>query len=115
VFRLMAGDQEVGCSALDHLDSGMAVVTGDFTPAPGYATVASLFRRMADAMEAKEDMAELFAERDALNLRLVGPNDVSVPTDFVMVYDYGNDIDREIHVKLADVGVWKRVRGKGAG
>lgn len=115
MFRLMVGDQEVGRSALEHLDSGMAVATGEFTPSPGYATVASLFRRLSDAMEARADTSELFAARDALTLRLVGPNNAWVPTDFVMVYDYGDDLDREIHVKLADVDAWRRARDQGAG
>jgi hypothetical protein len=113
VFRLMLSDQELGTSRLEGLDDGMAMAHGTFVPSTGYTAVASLFRRMSDAMEARSDLAELFAARDALDLRLLGPKGVSVPTECVMVYDYGDDLDREIHVKVTDVALWRRAQEAG--
>lgn len=44
MFRLMLGNEELGRSPLDHVDEGMAMASGLFTPSSGYSRVASLFR-----------------------------------------------------------------------
>lgn len=106
----MLGEQELGRSRLEGLDDGMAIASGQFFPSTGYLSVAPLFRRMSDAMEARSDLTDLYAVRDALDLRLLGPHDVSVPTEFVMTYDYGDDLDRWIEVELTDVELWRRAQ-----
>jgi len=109
MFRLMRGDSELGCSPLEGLDDGMAVATGNFVPSAGYGDVASLFRRISDAIEARSIPPELWTERDALTLRLLGPDGDQIPVDWIMVYDYGDELDRELHVKLASMTAWKKV------
>jgi len=111
VFRLMLGDVELGNSELAAFDDGMAIVSGPFAPSPGYSAVEPLFRQLSDAMEARAVSADMYAARDALDLRVVGPGDIPVPTEFVTVYDFGEELDRELEVKLADVDAWKRARG----
>jgi hypothetical protein len=113
VFRLMLADLELGTSALDAVDAGTAVATGTFVPSSGYAEVASLFRRITDATEARSVPAELWAERDALGLTIIGPDDVVLPTEFVTVYDFGDELDRELEAKLVDVGAWRRAHARG--
>lgn len=115
MFRVMRGDQELGHSPLSALDDGMAIVSGPFTPSTGYGMVASVFRRLSDAIEARSVPADLYAARDALNLRLLGPDDEPISTEFMTVYDFGDELDRELEVKLADVEAWRRARGRGAG
>ena len=113
MFRVMQGDREVGRSRLQALDDGMAIATGRFIPSPGYKEVESLFRRLSDAIEARFVAPELYEERDALGLRLLGPGDVSIPTEVITVYDFGDALDRELEVKLADVGAWRLARAHG--
>jgi hypothetical protein len=109
----MLADLELGRSGLDAFDEGMAIVVGPFTPSPGYSAVEPFFRKLSDAMEARSVPAELYAERDALSLRVVGPDDVVVPTEFVTVHDFGKELGRELEVKLYDVAAWKRARRAG--
>jgi hypothetical protein len=113
VFRLMLGDQELGRSRLDSLDDGMAVATGSFTPSAAYGSVAPLFRQITDAVEARTDVTELWSARNALDLRLLGPDGAAVPVDYVTVYDFGDALDRELEVKLADVAAWQHARTLG--
>jgi hypothetical protein len=116
VFRLMLGDVEIGRSALDSLDDGMAVATGSFAPSPGYESIAPLFRAITDAIEARAAAVQLLSARDALDLRLLGPDGAQIPVDFVTVYDFGETLDRELEVKLADVAAWQHARAhSGAG
>jgi hypothetical protein len=113
VFRLMLGDVELGRSELAVIDEGMAIVSGLFLPSPGYAAVEPMFRELSDAVEARSVSAEMYAERDALDLSILGPGDVVLPTEFVTVYDFGEALDRELEVKLGDVAAWTRARRAG--
>lgn len=113
MFRLMLGDLELGTSPLDSVDTGMAIATGTFVPSSGYTKVARIFRRITDGCEARSVSPALWAERDALDLKVVGPDDVVLPTEFVTVYDFGDELDRELEAKLLDVSSWKRARGQG--
>ena len=116
VFRLMQGDVELGRSELASLDEGMGMVSGPFRPSPGYSSVEPLFRELSEAIEARSVPDELYAARDALDLRVVGPGDLLVPTEFVIVYDFGEELDRVLEAKLADVDAWKRAhRSRDAG
>jgi hypothetical protein len=113
VFRLMLADREIGRSRLDSLDDGMAVATGSFAPSPGYASVAPLFRQITDAVEARTAVTELWSARDALDLRLLGPDGMQIPVDFMTVYDFGEALDLELEVKLADIAAWQHARAHG--
>jgi hypothetical protein len=106
----MLGNIEVGTSHLDSFDDGMAVVVGVFLPSPGYEAVAYLFRRITDAIESRTPVTELLSRRDMLDLRLLGPDGTRIPVEFMTVYDFGDDLDRELEVKLADVESWHRAR-----
>ena len=109
----MLGDQELGRSPLNGLDDGMAIAIGTFTPSTGYKEVESLCRRISDAIEARSVPPELWAARDALDLRVLGPDGMVLPTEVVTVYDFGDELDRELEVKLVDVGSWERARVRG--
>lgn len=113
MFRVVLGTRELGRSPLEALDSGMAIATGTFLPSVGYSDVESLFRRLSDAIEARSVPPELYDARDALGLRLVGPDDFPIPTVAITVYDFGDALDRQLEVHLADVGAWKLARAGG--
>lgn len=116
MFRLMLGEEELGRSRLEGLNDGMGVAVGAFTPSTAYVRVAPLFRRMTEAMEAGADLSEFFRARDALDLRILGPDGMLVPTEFVAVRYFGDELDREIEVKLPDLRAWNRAHGRtGAG
>ncbi len=91
----------------------MAIASGPFFPSGAYKEVESLFRRFSDAVEARSIAPELYQARDALGRRLVGPDDAPIPTEVITVYDFGDELDRELEVKLADIAAWKLARAQG--
>ncbi len=62
---------------------------------------------------ARAGVTQLWSERDALDLRLLGPDGAQIPVDFMTGYDFGETLDRELEVKLADVAAWQHARAHG--
>ena len=114
-FKLLLDGVEIGRSRLEHLDDGMGIARGDFSPSAGYTRVKPLFRRLSDACEAREVAAELWQERDRLALRVVDPYGTTVETGWIMIYDFGIEGTCEAEVKLLDRQQWERLSNGDAG
>jgi hypothetical protein len=113
MFLVMTDGQEVGRSPLDVLDDSMGVAMGMFTPSSGYDRVRDVFRRLSDACAAGKVPQALWEERDALALTIVDPNGKKLSVDWVMIYDYGVDDERELHVNLLDLAEFEAAFASG--
>lgn len=103
VFQILAHDEVIGSSSLEHIDSGMGVVSGVFTPTRAYLAVRHVFVAFRDNERwDNERWADAYAARDALELRLISPDGGLIPTMWIYIYDLIDEPDTD---KLEDLEV----------
>jgi hypothetical protein len=111
-FRVEHRDTIVGWFLFHGTDASMGMIVGGFEPGPGYPALAPLFRELTAALShgvGTPPPHSLFAQRDALALRLVREDGVRIETSWIMIYDYPADQDFFFEANLArweEVGVY---------
>ena len=92
-FEISCEGVVIGHSAFEARGTPLGVVRGAFVPAPGYASVAALFRADAVARARPEDGADgeavlraYYAARDRLAFAVADPAGRPVPVEYVHVY-----------------------------
>lgn len=99
-FTVFSAGTRLGTSNLEHLDHGMGVASGGFSPEPGYASVSRVFRKYGDAHGDDGTLDQpllerLWQERDALGLRVVAPDGSDLLVAWVMIYDFGEEAGKD--------------------
>jgi hypothetical protein len=118
-FRLEHRDTIVGWFLFQGTDASMGMIVGGFEPGPGYPAVAPLFRQLTEALShgaGAPPPHTLFAQRDALALRLVRDDGVNIATSWMMIYDYPADQDFFFEANVArweDVDEYFGTQGHG--
>ena len=120
MYTIRAGGDVIGSCAFDQFDDGLAVAAGAFQPAPGYARVRSIFRRFAEAVADaprtpvdEAEVARYYRERDALQLELLDTHGRVIPTGFIHIVDFTEEVAAsasEAQVQIADRDAWDAVQ-----
>lgn len=109
-FRILCGEDEIGCSRLEDRDEGMGTISGSFRPTRGYEKVRRIFRLFTDSqMDAgivnEQMLAQYYRERDALDLTVRTDGGTPIPVATVHISDFSDgpdDDDYFVEVHLAD-------------
>ncbi|MBK7897248.1 MAG: hypothetical protein IPJ90_20650 [Anaerolineaceae bacterium] len=120
-YEVYANEKCIGESTLTKNDDGMGVYIGRFAPASSYDEVRSVFLlytksaviREKTGQDDKQLLHQFFIERDKLNLSLRQKNGVIIPTSWILILDFQDEIpedELEIHVQVTEPDLLKTPR-----
>ena len=112
-FSIYSEGKLIGYSNLEYLDPSMGYASGPFVPADGYSAVEALIRLGSVAREPgaadEAQMQAYFARRDALNWQLKTAEGEVVPTLFIDIIDYFEEIgEREASMAVTEYSAFER-------
>lgn len=102
LYKVMAGDIELGQASLVSLDRSMAVAIGPFAPTARYCSAQEIFRALSRSIAEGRPTTNEYRARDLLELRLVDHTGAVVQTEWIMIYDLPEVEDLEAEVKFRD-------------
>ena len=107
-FHVMRGHTTLGEFAHESTDDGMGIVHGELRPTDRYAEVQQFFRRLSDIIDRGESVPKgMWADRDELGLLLQADDGTAIATEWIMIYDFGPELDIAVDAALADAGQLK--------
>jgi len=107
-FHVMRGPANLGEFVHESTDDGMGTVHGELRPTDRYSEVQQLFRRLSELLDGHRHVPRgLWAERDRLELALQADDGTAIATEWIMIYDFGAELDIAVDAALADAGQLK--------
>lgn len=114
-FSIYSSGKLIGHSNLEHLDPSMGYASGPLLPSEAYGEVEALVREGSLARDVdwnefyQARMDAYYAARDALKWELITADGVVVPTLFIDIIDYFEEIgEREASMAVSEASAFER-------
>lgn len=97
-WRIIVNGELIGEVEAPRTYEAMGMTSGPFTPYRAYETVQPIFRLFTTT----DNRQQYYRERDALNLSVVTHDGCAVPTNWVHIIDYSEEMDGEdaYHIEI---------------
>lgn len=123
--NVFANGKHIGQAILNGRDSGMGVYVGRFEPTSAYNGVRPVFLLYTECVRIRENtgqddekpLRQFFEERDRLNLSIRRLDNVVIPTSWVLIADFLDEVpadELEIQIQVSELGWLDLTQNEGA-